>query len=85
VYCLASGVILLALLVTLLWRRPVARGRQSPLRPVPLAGYGIFAAVATIIFGAFVYASPWSTPVGYQSALARHLKQSGATMYGAFW
>lgn len=85
VYCLASGVILLALLVTLLWRRPVARGRKSPLRPVPLAGYGILAAVATIVFGAFVYASPWSTPVGYQSALARHLKQSGATMYGAFW
>jgi len=85
VYCLASGAILVALLVTLLWRRPSARGRKSPLRPAVLTGYGILAAVATIIFGAFVFASPWSAPVGYQSALARHLKQSGAVMYGAFW
>jgi uncharacterized membrane protein len=85
VYCLASSVILLALLVTLLWRRPAMRGRKSPLRPAPLTGYGILAAVATIILGAFVFASPWSAPVGYQSALARHLKQSGAVMYGAFW
>jgi len=85
VYCLGSGAILVALLVTLLWRRPSVRGRNSPLRPGVLTGYGILAAVATIIFGAFIFASPWSAPVGYQSALARHLKQSGAVMYGAFW
>ena len=85
VYCLASGAVLVGLLVTLLWRRPSARGRKSPPRPAVLTGYGILAAVATIIFGAFVLASPWSAPVGYQSALARHLKQSGAVMYGAFW
>ena len=85
VYCVASGVILVALLLTLLWRRPSDRGRKSPLRPAAVTGYGILAAVATVIFGAFIYASPWSAPVGYQSALARHLKQSGAVMYGAFW
>jgi len=85
VYCLASGVVLVVLLFALLWRRPSGRGKKSPLRTAPLTGYGILAAVATILFGAFIYASPWSAPVGYQSALARHLKQSGAVMYGAFW
>ena len=85
VYCLASGVILVGLLVALVWRRPAARGRKSFLRPAPLVGYGTLAAVATIVFGAFVFASPSSAPVGYQSALARHLKQSGAIMYGAYW
>jgi hypothetical protein len=85
VYCLASGVILVGLLIALVWRRPAVRGRKSVLRPASLAGYGALAAVATIIFGAFIFASPSSAPVGYQSALARHLKQSGAIMYGAYW
>ncbi len=85
VYCLASGVIAVALLVALLWRRPPARGRKSPLRPVPLASYGTLAAAATIVFGAFVFAAPSSAPPGYQSALARHLRQTGAIMYGAYW
>jgi uncharacterized membrane protein len=84
-YCLTSGAIEVALLVVLLWRRPAPRGRRSPLRPVPLASYGTLAAVATIAFGAFVFASPSSAPAGYQSALARHLAQTGAIMYGAYW
>jgi len=85
VYCLASGAILVALVVVLMLRRPPARGRKTILLPGRLAGYGTLAAVATIIFGAFVFAAPWSAPPGYQSALARHLKQSGAIMYGAYW
>ena len=69
------------------WELAITGGQAPlrPLRPAVLTGYGILAAVATIIFGAYVFASPWSAPVGYQSALARHLKQSGAVMYGAFW
>jgi uncharacterized membrane protein len=84
-YCLLSGAIEVALLATLLLRRPTARGRKSLLRPFPLAGYGTLTAVATIVFGAFVFAAPSSAPAGYQSALARHLKQTGAIMYGAYW
>jgi uncharacterized membrane protein len=84
-YCLTSGAIEVALLVVLLWHRPPARGRKSPLRPIPLASYGTLAAVATVVFGAFVFAAPSSAPAGYQSALARHLKQTGAIMYGAYW
>jgi uncharacterized membrane protein len=85
VYCLASATIWLALLVTLVWRHPPARGRKSPLRPIPLASYGVLAAAATVVLGAFVFAAPSSAPAGYQSALARHLKQTGAIMYGAYW
>jgi len=85
VYCLASGLILIALLGVLVWRRPAARGRKPVLGPTPLVGYGLLAAVATVVFGAFVFAAPWSAPTGYQSALARHLKVSGAIMYGAYW
>ncbi len=85
VYCLGSGAILVALLVVLLWHRPPARGRTSPLRPVRLATYGTLAAAATIVFGAFVFAAPSAAPAGYQTALARHLKETGAVMYGAYW
>ena len=85
VYCLASGAIVVALLFVLLWRRPPARSRKSPLRPVRLATYGCLMAAATIVFGAFVFAAPSSGPPGYQSALARHLTQTGAIMYGAYW
>jgi len=84
-YCLLSGAILVALLVAILWKRPPIRGRKSPLRPIPLASYGTLAAAAAIFFGAFVFAAPLSAPAGYQSALARHLKATGAIMYGAYW
>lgn len=84
-YCLASGIIEVALLIALLWRRPPAWGRRSPLRPILLGSYGTLAAGATILFGAFVFAAPSSAPAGYQSALARHLRQTGAIMYGAYW
>lgn len=84
-YCLTSGAILVALFVVLLWHRPTVRGRKSPLRPLPLASYGTLVAVGTIVFGAFIFAAPASAPAAYQVALARHLKQSGAIMYGAYW
>jgi uncharacterized membrane protein len=84
-YCLGSAAIEVALLVTLLLRRPPTRGRKSPLRPLPLASYGTLAAAGTVLFGAFVFAAPSSAPVGYQAALARHLRETGAIMYGAYW
>jgi uncharacterized membrane protein len=85
VYCLASGAIILALLLVLIWRRPSASGRRSPFRPIRLATNGVLAAVAAVVFGAFVHAAPSSAPAGYQLALARHLKETKAVMYGAFW
>ncbi len=85
VYCLASGAVAVALVVVLLWRRPSAPGRKRALRPVRLATYGSLAAAGAIVFGAFVFAAPSSGPPGYQLALARHLKETRAVMYGAYW
>ena len=84
VYCLASGVIAAALLVLLLRGHPPVLGRK-PLRAGRLATHACLAAAAAIGFSAFVFASPSSVPAGYQLALARHLKETGAVMYGAYW
>jgi hypothetical protein len=50
-----------------------------------LATNGGLAAVGAIVAAAFVFAAPFSAPPGYQSALARHLADTKAVMYGAFW
>jgi len=85
-YCLASGLIAVALLVVMLWRRPPAQGRQAAAyRPRRLAGLGLTAGVLTVVVGAFIFAADFSVPAGYQSELARHLAKTQSTFYGAFW
>jgi hypothetical protein len=43
-------------------------------------------AVVTVVAGAFVFAgSTFPADAAYREALARHLKDSGAIFYGAFW
>lgn len=85
-YCLASGGIAVVLLVVMIWRRPSAQGRQAAAyTPGRLAGLGITASIATVVIGAFIFAADFSTPPGYQSALAQHLAKSKAIFYGAFW
>jgi uncharacterized membrane protein len=85
-YCLASGGIAVALVVVMLLRRPAAQGRHAAAyKPGRLAGLGITAGIVTVLVGAFIFAADFSTPAGYQSALARHLAQSKAIFYGAFW
>jgi len=85
-YCLASGGIAVALLVAMLWRRPLAQGRHAAaFKPGRLAGLGITAGVFTVLVGAFIFAADFSVPAGYQSALARHMAKSQAIFYGAFW
>jgi len=85
IWCLTSAVILALTLATLLSRRPPPQGRRSALGPSRLATYAILAAGGTALAGAFVFAAPFSAPPGYQSALARHLTETKAVMYGAFW
>ena len=80
-YCLASGAISLLLLVTMLVRRPVAQAYTLKR----LAGLGITAGVAAVLVGAFIFAADFSTPAGYQVALAEHLKRNQAIFYGAYW
>jgi uncharacterized membrane protein len=85
-YCLASGAISLLLLVTMLVRRPVAQGRVAQAYTLKrLAGLGITAGVAAVLVGAFIFAADFSTPAGYQVALAEHLKRNQAIFYGAYW
>jgi uncharacterized membrane protein len=82
-YCLASGTISLLLFVTMIVRRPAAPARAYSLKR--LAGLGITVGVAAVVFGAFIFAADFSTPAGYQLALAEHLKKNQAVFYGAYW
>ena len=82
-YCLASGVVLLAILVVLWWRRT---GLPAPRPKLPQSVAGAMAAAVLVPFGvAFVFAFPPSTETGFEGALARHLREQGAVMYGAYW
>jgi uncharacterized membrane protein len=84
-WCLTSVGLLIAILAVLTMRRPQAAGRRPSLSQARMATYGGLAAVGAIVAGAFVFAAPFSAPAGYQMALARHLADSKAVMYGAFW
>ena len=85
VWCLTSAVILIAILAVLVMRRPAARNRKPVMSSVRLATNGGLAAVGAVVAAAFVFAAPFSAPPGYQSALAQHLADTKAVMYGAFW
>ena len=85
VWCLTSAVILIAMLAVLVMRRPAARNRKPAMSSARLATYGGLAAVGAVVVAAFVFAAPFSAQPGYQSALARHLADTKAVMYGAFW
>lgn len=82
VYCLVSAGLSVLLLVVLLLRRPPTSGRA---RGLPLAVLGGGAAVAAIVLAAFVFAAGPAGATPYQLALARHLAQSKAVFYGAYW
>ncbi len=85
-YCLVDAGIAVALLATLLARRPAATGRRSPVRPRRLAVIGGVVAVATVVFAAGVFVADAPTAASArQDGLARHLTASGATFYGAYW
>jgi uncharacterized membrane protein/glutaredoxin len=81
-YCLASGVIMVAILAVLLRRRAVLPGRRKLSAVVPGA---LAAAILAPLGAAFIYAMPASDGAGFEGALARHLRDTGAVMYGAHW
>lgn len=82
-YCLASGVIMLAILA-LLWRRRSDRpGRRTKLSSA--IGYAVALAVLAPFGAAFIFAMPEGGSAAYEAALARHLRDQGAVMYGAYW
>ena len=81
-YCLASGVVTVALLGVLLWRRASLPGRRKLASLLPGA---VAAAVLAPLGAAFVFAMPQGGGAGFEAALARHLREKGAVMYGAYW
>ncbi len=84
-YCVVSAATATAVLGVLLGRRPPS-GRHGPTAPARVVGVGGASALGAVVLGIAVFAAtaPGGAP-GYQEALARHLAQSGAVMYGAFW
>ena len=84
-WCLMSAVILIAILAVLVMRRPAAPNRKPVMSSARLVTNGGLAAVGAVVAAAFVFAAPFSAPPGYQSALAHHLTNTKAVMYGAFW
>lgn len=81
-YCLASGVIAVAMLLVLLRRRATLPGRRKLSALVPGA---LAAAILAPLGAAFIYAMPAGGGAGFEGALARHLREQGAVMYGAHW
>jgi uncharacterized membrane protein len=85
-YCLVAAAIAVALLVTLVVRRPGIGSRHSLTQPRRLVTIGVIVAVVTVAFGVAGHVSDTAgTASPYQEALARHLADSGAVFYGAFW
>lgn len=84
-WCLASGVLMLALLGALLWRRPPPGRRRAWLRPARLAVLGVVVAAVTVVGAVGVFLDPASSATEEQQTLARHLAQTGARFYGAYW
>lgn len=84
-YCLASAAIVATILAVLIWRRPPLTGRHSPVRPSRLAALGGLAAVGAVVVGAGIFAWNPAISAAHQLAVAHHLRQVDAVMYGAYW
>lgn len=85
-YCLLSAGIAVAVFAALLARLPALAERRPALRPARLLALGAATAVATAALGAGGFTLGGSRPTGeYREALARHLAETGAVMYGAYW
>ena len=84
-YCVLSAVIAVALFGLLLAGRSSVAGRRSVVRPARVVTLGTITAVATILIGAGFFAAGSPHASASQEALARHLADGGAVMYGAYW
>ncbi|HEY7204355.1 MAG TPA: vitamin K epoxide reductase family protein [Methylomirabilota bacterium] len=82
-YCLASGAIMLAILLVLWRRRAGLPGRRTKLSSV--IGYAVALAILAPFGAAFIFAMPEGGSAAFEAALARHLRDQGAVMYGAYW
>lgn len=85
-WCVVIAVLAVAILVTLLVRRPAPAGKRSPTQPARVATVGVAAAVVALVLVGGIWAiDPGATSSSYATNLARHLGTTGGIMYGAFW
>lgn len=85
-WCVLDAAVAVVLVAALLWRRPEATGRRSPVRVPRLIWIGGAVAVVTLVIAVGVHVmEPPSAASGYREALARHLAATGAIFYGAHW
>ena len=84
-YCVLSAVIAIAIFAVLLIQRPAGSGRRFPARKSRVVAFGAITAVATVLIGAGYFAGGSPHAATTQEALARHLADTGAMMYGAYW
>jgi uncharacterized membrane protein len=80
-WCLVSAALSVAILATVWWRRPSAAGATVAAH----LGWGAVTAGITVTVVAWLYAMAPEAWEPRQRALAAHLRQSGAVMYGAHW
>jgi uncharacterized membrane protein len=85
IWCLASLTILLVLVGVLVAIRPAPGRRTAMLRPARVGTLAVLAAVVAVGGGAATFESDPAIAAPYATAVARHLTQSGALMYGAYW
>jgi uncharacterized membrane protein len=83
-YCLLSMIIALALVGLLAWLRPAPAPRLKAMRWSRLGIQAAAAAVGAVVVGAFIFAGQAGS-TAEQLALARHLIDTKAVMYGVFW
>jgi len=83
-YCLGSAAVAVVLVGILLGVKPAPSSRRTSVRPGRVASLGAITAVATVAIAAAFFASAPEVAAPSQTALARHLTQMGAVMYGAF-
>jgi glutaredoxin len=74
---------MLVIFLVLWWRRAALPGRRATIGALVAGGLAV--AVLAPFGAAFIFAMPSSAGSGSEAALARHLRESGAVMYGAYW
>jgi len=84
-YCLASAVIMLAILADVLWRWRRIRGAREGLGPSRVLTWIGGTAEVTVLAAVAVFANAPDPASPYQAGLARHLAATRAVMYGAYW
>lgn len=78
--CVVSALLTLGIAVRLIWQRPARAPRLT-------WGWGTAAAVFSVVLllGGYAASAPPTAAASYAEGLAKHLAETGAVFYGAYW